>query len=59
MDDKIQIHDILRMIYDIKVDVRCSDYEEDIQEAKVDILDEMEDLCYAYLDTVDVRIDLR
>lgn len=59
MDDKIQIRDILRMIYDIKVDVRCSDYEEDIQEAKVDILDEMKDLCYAYLDTVDDRIDLR
>lgn len=58
MDDKIQIHDILRMVYDIKVDVRCAGLDEDIEEAKIDILDEMEDLCYNYLDTVDDIISL-
>ena len=58
MDDKIQIRDILQAIYNIKVDVRCAGLDEDIEEAKIDILDEMEDLCYNYLDTVDDTIRL-
>ena len=50
MDDKIQIRDILNMIYNIKIDIRCAGLDEDIEEAKIDILDEMEDLCDSYLD---------
>ena len=59
MDDKIQIRDILHTIYDIKVDVISGDYEDEIREEKIDILDEIEQLCYNYLDTVDDTIDLR
>ena len=49
-DDEVTIRDILNMVYNLKVDVRCGDYDEDIEERKIDILDEIEDCCYAYLD---------
>ena len=50
MDDKIDIKDILNQIYDLKTEIRCSDLDEDEQECRIDILDEIEDCCYTYLD---------
>jgi len=49
-DDKITIQDIREKIWSLKMDVVQGDYDEDEQESRIDILDELDDLCSAYLD---------
>lgn len=49
-DDKIKIQEIREMIWNLKMDVVQGNYDEDEQETRTDILDELDDLCSEYLD---------
>lgn len=48
MDDKIKIKDIYRWVEILKDDLLCED--DEITEKKVDVLEEIMDLCDSYLD---------
>ena len=49
MDDKIKIKDIYRWVANLRIDILCEE-DDEITEKKVDVLEEIMDLCDSYLD---------